>query len=232
MSRPLLVLRPQPGAARTAAAAAALGLDVRIAPLFTIKPLGWSPPDPGGFDAVMLTSANAARFGGAGLETYLALPCYAVGEATADAATERGFGDVREGSADAAALMAQLRQDGFRKVLHLCGRDVTPTEFLPSQRVPVYASDAVTRLPPAVGQALTEGALVLLHSRRAAATFAALVPERAGVDLLAISAAAAAAAGDGWRSVFVADRPRDSAMLELAASLCQGAPASEQAGGE
>lgn len=231
MSRPLLVLRPEPSASRTAAAAAALGLEVRKAPLFNISPLNWSPPDAADFDAVMLTSANAARFGGAALDAYLTLPCYAVGEATAEAAAERGFADVREGSSDAAALMAQLRQDDFRKVLHVCGRDVTPTAFLPSQRVPVYEAEAVVRLPSAAADALAEGALVLLHSRRAAQTFAGLSPPQGGVDLLAISAAVAAAAGDGWRSVFVADRPRDSAMLELATSLCQGAPASEQAGG-
>ena len=57
----ILVLRPQPGADETAARARALGLELVVAPLFAVAPLAWTPPDPAGFDAVMLTSASAAR---------------------------------------------------------------------------------------------------------------------------------------------------------------------------
>ena len=45
--------------------------------------------------------------------------------------------------------------------------------------------------------------------------------DRATVRLAAISPAAAEAAGEGWKSLSVADMPRDHALLELAASLCQ-----------
>ena len=57
----MLILRPQPGADETAARARTLGLEPVVAPLFTIRPLAWEPPDPAEFDAVLLTSANAAR---------------------------------------------------------------------------------------------------------------------------------------------------------------------------
>jgi uroporphyrinogen-III synthase len=53
--------------------------------------------------------------------------------------------------------------------------------------------------------------------------FAGLVPDRAPISLAAISAAAADAAGPGWAAVHVADRPRDHALLELAARLCKTA---------
>jgi uroporphyrinogen-III synthase len=57
-----LVLRPEPGACATAAAARALGYPTTVAPLFRVRPL---PPDPavlaGPFDALLLTSANAVR---------------------------------------------------------------------------------------------------------------------------------------------------------------------------
>ncbi|HEY0269506.1 MAG TPA: uroporphyrinogen-III synthase, partial [Sphingomonas sp.] len=63
MSRPLLVLRPEPGASATVAAAQAMGLEAIAAPLLTVRPLGWSLPDDPP-EAVLMTSANAARHGG------------------------------------------------------------------------------------------------------------------------------------------------------------------------
>ena len=60
MSR-LFVLRPQPAAARTAAKAAAMGLDVRVHPLFAPEAIAWNPPPAQDFDAMLLTSANGAR---------------------------------------------------------------------------------------------------------------------------------------------------------------------------
>ncbi len=81
----ILVLRPQPGADETAARARDLGLEPVVAPLFTVRPLAWTAPDPAAFDAVMLTSASAARQASEGLAPFKQLPCYAVGEATAAA---------------------------------------------------------------------------------------------------------------------------------------------------
>jgi uroporphyrinogen-III synthase len=57
----------------------------------------------GGFDAVMLTSANAARLAGDAMASFTALPCYAVGEASAAAAADAGFADIRVGPSDGAA---------------------------------------------------------------------------------------------------------------------------------
>ena len=81
--RPVVVLRPEPGASRTAARAEALGLDARVVPLFAIVPIEWSAPDPSDFDGIVLTSANAVRHGGEQLDELKALPVHAVGEATA-----------------------------------------------------------------------------------------------------------------------------------------------------
>ena len=83
------------------------------------------------------------------------------------------------------------------------------------------------RFPPMRDAALTGGALVLLHSPRAARLFAELVDgaelARDAVRIAAISPAALAAAGPGWRLAAAAARPRDDALLELAAKLCQTA---------
>jgi uroporphyrinogen-III synthase len=218
----VLILRPQPGAGETAARASAMGLDPVVAPLFTIRRLPWSPPDPAGFDSVLLTSANAARLGGGGMTPFLALPCYAVGERTADAAREAGFRDIRTGPGDGEALPRIIAADGLSRAFHPCGREHRAFDNVLS--VPVYAAEAVERLPDAAASAIAGGAIALLHSPRAAALFAALAgPLRPAIEVVAISPAAAEAAGAGWRSCRVAESPRDQALLELAAKLCQDA---------
>lgn len=217
MSAKVLILRPQPGAGETAARARALGLEPVVAPLFAVRPLAWSAPDPAGFDAVLLTSAHAARHGGDGLTPFLGLPCYAVGERTAEAARAAGFADIRTGPSDGAALAAMAEAEGVGSAIHLGGRDHVALDRPAATQVAVYAADPVDRLP-----AEAEDALVLLHSPRAARLFARLAGgRRAAIRIAAISARAAEAAGDGWLSVAVAAAPRDEALLELAAKLCQ-----------
>jgi uroporphyrinogen-III synthase len=224
MSRLVLVLRPRPGADGTAARARALGLEPVVAPLFSVHALDWTPPPAAAVGAVILTSANGALLAGDAMASFTGLPCYAVGEASAAAAAEAGFGDVRVGPSDGAALLALMAADGVRSAFHPCGR-----EHLPLKRagislihVPVYAAEAVERLPEAADEALRRGAVALVHSPRAGALLASLLgSDRDGVSIAAISADAAQAAGDGWRSVAVAPKPRDEALLELVAKLCQ-----------
>lgn len=223
MNGRVLILRPQPGADETAARAAALGLDPVVAPLFTVRPSPWTPPEPDAFDAIMLTSANAARHGGPGLAGLTVAPCYAVGEASAAAARAAGFADVRVGPEDGVALMMMMESDGIGRALHLCGADhvtLEPAEIRIS-RIPVYAAEPIAALPAEGWAALEAGAVALLHSPRAARLFASFVADRAGIDVAAISARTMRALGDGWRRREIADRPRDQALLELAAKLCQ-----------
>ncbi len=212
--RPLVVLRPEPGAGATLAAARALGLDAVAAPLFDIRALDWSlPGDPP--DAVLMTSAAAARLGGAGLAALIALPLYAVGAATAAAARGAGFTRIVAGAGDADAIVARARSDGIGTLLHLAGREHrVPAETITIVRRIVYAADAVA-LPD-----LPADPVVLLHSPRAAALFASLVPDRRAIAIAAISAATLAAAGPGWRATAVAERPADPALLAVAAKLC------------
>ena len=210
----LLIVRPRPGADESAARARALGLAPIVAPLFETRPLDWAPPDPGGFDAILLTSANAARLGGEGLRPLLALPCYAVGERTAEAARAAGFTDVRTGPSDGSALAAMAERDGATSLLHLGGRDHVAIGG--ATHIAVYASERAGALPPDLGEAL-----ILLHSARAASLLAELAADRGRIAIAAISAQVAQAAGAGWKSVAVADAPRDEALLELAAKLCQ-----------
>ena len=223
----LLVIRPQPGATETVARAIALDLDALAIPLFAVVPLAWAAPDPDSFDALLMTSANAARHGGEALRGFSALPCYAVGEATAAAAREAGFRSVTAGKGDGHEALTMAARDSRRRLLHLCGRDHQPIEQpgLAVERRQVYAVEPVSALPGHAVELLRNGAAALLHSPRAAAHFAALVDQagldRSAIGLIAISAAAMGTAGEGWRAQWVAAVPRDEALLELAAKLCQ-----------
>lgn len=225
--REILVLRPEPGASETRERAKELGLDPIVAPIFKVETVAWEPPAETDFDAVLLTSANAARHAGQALCAFYGLPCYVVGESSAAAAHEAGFRDVRTGPSDGAALVEIMADDGISTAFHPHGLDHLRLDH-PQIRIVrrgVYASHAVEVLPPEAAAALGNAALVLLHSPRTARHFAMLLEDsgrpRRGVDLALISKAAATAAGPGWKSVSVASVPRDHALLELAAKLCK-----------
>lgn len=224
MTARLLILRPHPGADATAARAAALGFGSVVAPLFTVAPVAWAAPDPAIYDAVMMTSANAARHGGTALAAYRMLPLYAVGAATAAAARDAGFTDIRAGRHGAAALFEQARGDGATRLLHFAGADHSALDAGEVARVIVYA--AVERVDPLADLAIDDGMIALLHSPRAAARLAALLPAeaRARLRIAAISPAAARAAGTGWRAVSIAESPADPALLAAAARLCDVKP--------
>lgn len=212
-ARRLVVVRPEPGNARTVAAARALGFAAAAMPLFGVAPLPWTPPDPAGFDALVLTSANAVRHGGDGLDALRGLPVLAVGAATAAAARAAGFVVAATGSADAAALIDAA--SSYPRLLHLGGRDRVMVPV--TAGIAVYASDP---LPvPADAAALLHGATVLLHSARAAQAVAALPVERDATAVAAISPAVLEAVGAGWRRGAAAARPSDAALLCVAASL-------------
>jgi len=226
VSRALLVLRPEPGASATAARAAALHFTTIVAPLFTVISLDWSAPDSAGFDALLLTSANSARHGGAQLARYAGLPVYAVGAATAAAAREAGFEKVTTGDTDGAALVARAASDGVARLLHLTGREhvaLTHPTVTIDRRI-VYAAQAAERLPKPAEAALSTGAVALLHSARAGTTFRALVLAAglvpAEVRIAAISPAALAAAGTDWQAAIAAGSASDDALLAGAARLC------------
>ena len=190
-----------------------MGLEPVVAPLFEIRPLPGPPIDPAGYDALLLTSANGARHAPAGLT---ALPCFAVGESSAEAARAAGFADVRAGPSDGAAAAAMMAAAGVRRALHLCGRQhlAVEAEGVAIDRRAVYSAEPVER-------GRIEGpAVAMIHSARAAERFAQLAGEKGTIAVAAISAAAAAAAGTGWAAISVAPEPREQALLELAAKLC------------
>lgn len=218
---PLIVTRPEPGNAATVARARSLGFDVHAMPLFAARPLDWVPPAAADFDALLLTSAFAARLAGPGLGALATLPVYTVGRATAEAAATAGLTVAMTGAADASWLLGEMTSQKIERILWLCGRErsVLDAGDAAITALPCYAVDAVDP-PPAWKNVVGAPAILLAHSGRAVARITALAgTHRAHLSLVAISPAVAAAAGEGWRNVAIAAQPDDAAMLAQARAL-------------
>ena len=214
--RRVLVLRPEPGASATVEKARGLGLGAQSVPLFQIELVEWEAPEASGFDGLLVTSANAMRAGGKELERLRGLKVYAVGVATAEAAREAGFDVAAVGDAGVDRLLGSI--EGDLRLLHLCGEDRRePTEARQDIKpIAVYRSKPT----PAPDLSQIPGSVVLVHSPRAAQRLGELISERDSIALVAISRAAAQAAGQGWERIEVANDPSDDALLALAARLC------------
>jgi uroporphyrinogen-III synthase len=199
-----------------------MGLDAHAMPLFAARALPWSPPDPSAFDALLLTSAQAARLAGAGLACLAALPVHAVGEATARAARAAGLRVATTGPGTAQGLFDALASRGGERILWLCGRERTAFDARGADLVPlpVYAADPVDP-PPGWAALIAAPAVVMAHSARGARRIADLAgAARKHLTLLAISVKAASAAGPGWGDVCISEQPDDAAMLAQAHALC------------
>lgn len=215
----VLVTRPQPGAGATAAALVRLGHEPVTAPLMEPVARGWTLPEVRP-DAVMLTSAAAVRLAGPQAEGLKSLPALCVGEKTAAAARAAGWTRAEMAGADLVALMAEAGRRAPIRLLHLCGEDRTSAEVAAGvtiERRIVYAA----QLKPLEDPGRLDA--VLLFSPRSAAHLARewdrLGRRREEVALAAISPAAAAAAGLGWRRLTVAAAPDEASLLAALALL-------------
>jgi uroporphyrinogen-III synthase len=212
----LLILRPQPGADATAARVRAAGHEPLIMPLFRVEPVDWDAPPPADYDGLLLTSANSVRQAGTNLALYRGLPVLAVGQNTAEAALKEGFNIAHIGDSGVDALLGKLTD---RRLLWLTGEDHIGPDANPSIHIDksiVYRSAAVALLPEF--EEMTRNAdHTLLHSPRAARHFGGLLAEhhieRSAISIAALSPNIAQAAGDGWKSIYVAPEPNDAALL-------------------
>jgi uroporphyrinogen-III synthase len=216
----LLVLRPEPGASETVERARERGFDAVAVPLFQVEPVAWQAPEVGGFDGLLLTSANAVRHAGDKLPTLRGLPVYAVGDATAEAARNEGFDVAATGNAGIDRLLGSIESD--LRLLHLCGEDRRAPKDARQRltSIPVYRATPVDA--PDLGS--VAGTVALIHSPRAGARFAELVRDGSSISLVAISEAAAKACAGGWAAIETAGEPTDEALLALAARLCNNPP--------
>lgn len=213
----------------------------------------------GEFSAVMLTSQNAVKFlqmhiqkldneqklenesVKADLSALFALPCFCVGERTAEAAHNIGFKEIYTGSGNSVCL-AELLQNTFRqksfdtflsaqRILHICGTIVREDGRYSLQNAgfsvvgwPIYTQKESEILPPAVIQHISnkDVAAAMFFSSNSAALFKKLclkanVADALGqVRALALSEAVAGVLSQlTWLQIDVATHPNEKALLSL-----------------
>src|SRR4051794_38382673 len=160
----LLVTRPEPDNARTAAALRAKGHEVVLAPLLHIEAVAGADLGAPPWAAILLTSANGVRAVAdhPRRAELLALPVLAVGRSSADAAPAARFARVNsaDGDAEALARLAAGRFTGTRQpLLYLAGQDRSGELAVPGlavRPVVVYRAAKADKFPPAVRTALEQ----------------------------------------------------------------------------
>jgi uroporphyrinogen-III synthase len=228
MTRPVIILRPQPGAAQTASRVKARNMQAVQAPLFAIEARDWAFPDSA--DSLLLGSANAVRHAGDKLERLRALPCYAVGNATAKAAHQAGL-DVRfSGSSDLPEALSRLVDEGWQQPLRLCGKQHTALPSPPHISIitAINYESCTVDWTAAQMQYFLQPAIILVHSARAMAQLEKVIMRCADDGsylvnqhiIIAISARAAAKASLSWGKIAIAPMPSDHDMLKLAEKFC------------
>jgi len=231
----LLVTRPLPEGERTAEALRARGHDVTVAPLLEVELLPGADLGRGPYGAVLMTSGNAARAIAAHprLDEIAALPVFAVGRRSAEAARQAGFARIVFAGRDSGALeaLAAARLPPGTALLYLAGenRAGALAEHLAARGFPVhvavvYRAAARPALPAGVRDALRTGGFdgVLHFSARSAETFlAAAAGSGIAVSSLnckhfCISAQVAGTLRQhGVAAPAVASRPEEAAVLDL-----------------
>jgi uroporphyrinogen-III synthase len=230
----LLVTRPEPDASRTAQALRARGHAVLVAPLLAMQTVEATFAGP--YDAVLMTSANAARALAAHPRAgeLARLSCFAVGERTAEAAHAAGFGDVASADGalgDLVAMVAARFAGRPARLLSLAGEDRAgdlagelASHGIAAETAVIYRAVAAERLPPDLMQALSGAGLdgALHYSRRSAATLLRLAGEAGALNALLSLAhyclsgeVAAALSGAGAKRVSVAPRPDEAGLMSL-----------------
>lgn len=227
----LLVTRPEPEATRTAERLRGLGHTALVQPLLTIA--FYPPPrDVARPAALLITSQNGLRALAAWpwAADWLRVPIFVAGAATARAAAELGFSDVRLGATDAGSLAELVRHSMPKSsgpLIYPAARDRAGalTAGLLAigydvRTIEAYRAEVAARLDPAIREALASQAIdgVLLYSRRTAAAFRDLVAA-AGITLrrataYAISDQVGEVVG-GLMPVKVAASPDEDALLAL-----------------
>jgi uroporphyrinogen-III synthase len=200
----ILVTRPLPDGQATAARLRTKGFEVLLAPMLRFEPVAFHDDSDAQYGAVIVTSANALRAIEARLEgsRLLALPLFAVGEHTAEAARAAGFTQVISANSDAAGLreriLASVKTKTLKKtnpLLYLAGADLS--RDLPGElgehgftvvTQTTYRMVALSSLPEETREAFAAERVeaVLHYSRRSARAFIEAV-RRAGIEISALS---------------------------------------------
>lgn len=214
------ITRAEPGAARTAARLRDMGFEPIVAPLLSLETLTPPVPDLASFAALAFTSINGvAAF--AALTPRRDLPAFAVGDATAQAAHDAGFADVRSAAGDLHAL-AGLIASAIANAAVLVPQAETPAgDFTAAltaagaRNVSIHSLTVYRAIEmPAAAPALFDA--VLIHSPRAGQALAKLHHAPLAQAVLAcISPAAAAPLAALGLTPVVAKSPDETSLLTI-----------------
>ena len=233
----ILVTRPEPDGERTAQKLRARGCEVVLAPVLQMVLLDQVEVGAGPWDAVAMTSANAAHAlarHSRRLEL-VRLPVLTVGRHTAEAARAAGFTDIAsaDGNEQTLARLIGGHLVGGNKILYLAGEDragdlaaaVAP-HGVKVETVVVYRAVAADCLPEATAAALRAGefngvlhfsrrsALIYLDCARAAGVLdSALQPFQYCISKAVAEPLMAA----GAKQIAVAKSPEENTLLDLVA---------------
>jgi uroporphyrinogen-III synthase len=224
----ILVTRPRDDGAAIAAALAARGHQVLLAPLLEARWFDGPPLDLAGIAAILATSANGVRalIRRTGRRD---LPVFAVGPQTTQEAQGAGFTRVENADGDARALAAAVPRwlaPAAGTLLHVCGEesagnladDLSARGYV-VRRQTLYAVDAQS-LPQEAVEALRAGAIdaALFFSPRSAHIFLEQAGDLnlSGVTAFCISPATAATLPPmRFAAIVSAQAPNQDALLAL-----------------
>jgi uroporphyrinogen-III synthase len=229
----LLVTRPEPDASRTAEVLRARGHDVLVAPLLATLTIAADFAGP--YDGVLMTSANAARSLAAHprANELTGLPCFTVGNRTAEAARAAGFREAAsaDGALDDLVNLVARRITSLGRLLYLAGEDRAGDLSgdlgvlgITVETVVIYQSVVAEKLPAHLAQALQQGSLdgALHYSRRSVATLLTHAGHAGAADTVrnvvhyCLSADVAAVLREaGATRIQVAARPDEASLLAL-----------------
>lgn len=229
----IVVTRPHPDAERTADNLRARGHQVLVAPLMRVEPV--EADLAGAWGGIVITSANAlaAIADNPARPGLLALPVYAVGRRSAQAAEASGFASVSAADGDAQDLVRLIAERCAGKdvrLLYLAGEDraadvvgALAAHGLACELRVVYRAVALP-LPPELVAALEAGDVqgVLHFSRRSAESYLAGARD-AGIAPIAIATrhyclsrqVAEPLVAAGAERVAVSVRPDEAGLVEL-----------------
>lgn len=229
----IVVTRPQEDSERTAAALRERGHIVVVAPLLRVEHMPVSLNQT--YGAVVITSANAvaAIADHPACAALTALPLYAVGKRSAEAARVAGFADIHVAGGDMddlVRLIAEQRPDARAPILYLAGEDRSgdligdlAMHGVAADLAVVYRAIPIPFSAELIG-AVQSGAVdtVLHYSRRSAEQFitgakvAGVATQATRLRQLCLSAPIAATLIQaGARNVAVAKRPDEPSMMAL-----------------
>jgi len=230
----LVVTRPVQDAGPLAERLRAMGHEAVVEPMLTVRidPAAAIPDER--WRALVVTSANAVRAlkGRKELERLRAVPVFAVGASSAEAARSEGFTDVTSADGDLVALAERIRQavpreDG--RLLYVTGRQISGDlagklrkDGYWVERVVLYEAERAQTLSSELADALSGGEIdgVLLFSARTAGVWTEITGRTVtgdamdGVTHYCLSPAVAALVREGI-PVRVAETPDTEALLRL-----------------